>query len=396
MPLSLFQTDAPRAAPNTRVRTPRVCFALPFAQQLLIGGTGSFGGAELRGAIFLKGIARDTTLDVHAVVIGTGTPPSVRTNGIAMHYRPNVPFAEGHQDDGTRSVWADVDADVYVAFGANEATAELARFCLARGRALIVSLASDISFDAFVYENSVEPDPYGMAGHYIWYGMRHATEVVVQTERQQQLLAARVGRTSTLIRNPAPSHTRTVARSAPRYGGRLLWIGRDDPNKRYDEALMLAAALPHRPLIMVCNGIQAVGAALIADLQQRLPNLALADHVALADVDALFRSSDLLINTSVVEGFPNTFLQAGMHGIPIVSMAVDPDGVLGTHGCGKVANGTREDFAHCVEALLTDTTAYAAAAEANVRWVREHHDADTCTAQLQSVVRRVLAGRCAQ
>jgi glycosyltransferase involved in cell wall biosynthesis len=375
---------------------PRVCFSLPYASQLLGGARGYFGGAEVRGATFLRGLAQRGVFDVRVVVIGGAQAPVVGTDGITRHFRPDVPWDVGHQDDATRSVWADVDADVYVAFGANEATAELARFCTARGRAFVLSIASDAAFDAAVYEDSTARDAYSIEGHYIWYAMHHATEVVVQTERQQALFYAREGRPASLIRNPAPSTARSAPRREPAFGGRMLWIGRVDPNKRFPDALALAAALPHRQLIMVCNDINSIGQRSLDELQRALPNLMLADQVALPDIDALFRFSDVLVNTSVVEGFPNTFLQAGMHGIPIASMSCDPDGMLATHGCGCVADGTRADFARAVESLLTDSTAYASAAAANAQWLHERHDAADRVAELATVVHRALTRQTTQ
>ena len=372
-------------------RRVRVCVSLPFARQLMTGTRDYFGGAEVRGATFVFGLAKDPALDIHVVVLGTESAPFVRRDGITVHFRPDVSFYEGHQDDATRSIWGAIDADVYVAFGANEATAELARFCRAHGSVFVLSIASDSAFDAIVHEGSTTRDAYGVPGHYIWSAIHGAHEVLVQTERQQAAFRAMHGRDATLIRNPAPVLERATPRTAPLFGGRLLWVGRVDPNKRYDEALLLAAALPHRPMIMVCNNIVSLGADVITQIEVSLPNVRLADQVALPDVDALFRFSDVLVNTSVLEGFPNTFLQAGIHGIPIVSMAVDPDGMLGTHGCGRVADGTSGGLARSVEALLTEPSSYATAATANVRWLHQRHQPADRIAEFSTVVHRALA-----
>ena len=390
--MSLSLRTASRKPMTVRVTSRRrICFSLPFAMQLLDSGGGYFGGAEVRGTIFLRGIAKDSRLDVHVVVIGPAGPPIVRADGITVHFRPGVPFDEGHQDDAVTSIWAAIDAEIYVAFGANEATSELARFCSAHGSRLLLSLASEASFDPYVYERSTEPDHYGMPGHYIWYGMQHAHDVIVQTERQQALLRTHLSRESTLIRNPAPASVRSPARTAPSHDGRLLWIGRIDPNKRHDAALALAGLLPQRPMTMVCNNIHSVGAPLLAQVQRVLPNLTLLDHVPLSQIDALFREADVLVNTSIVEGFPNTFLQAGMHGIPVVSMSVDPDGMLAVHGCGRVSDGTCAGMSKTIEALLQDRGAYADCAAASARWVHERHGAAERIAEFSVVLYRALS-----
>ncbi len=376
-------------------RRPRVCVSLPYAAQLITGETMYFGGAEVRGTTFLTGLAADGGWDVHAVVIGAPADPVRLPNGVTVHTRPEalcritVPLA-----DPASTVWGKVDADVYLSFGANEASAEVAHFCRAVNRPLVLSVASDAAFDPNVYELSTEVDAYGVAGHFAWYAIAHAHAVIVQTTRQQELFAQRfaerMGREAVLVRNPAPTSTRLPARAKPLNGGRLLWVGRVDPNKRYEEALMLAAALPHRETMIVCNNILSLGEGTIDELQAAMPQVMIADQVDLRDIDRLFRFADVLVNTSVVEGFPNTFLQAGMAGIPIVTMGVDPDGMLSTHGCGRVSDGSSADLARTVDALLADDDAYAAASAACSAWVADRHAPEARVAELAAVLRTVV------
>ena len=385
----------PSSGPNTSspadARRPRVCVSLPYASQLITGASMYFGGAEVRGTTFLNGLAADPAWDIHAVVIGEPAEPIRLPNGVTLHTRPEapcritVPLA-----DPARTVWGRVDADVYLAFGANEASAEVAHYCRAAGRPLVLSIASDAAFDPIVYELSTECDAYGVAGHFAWYAIAGAHTVIVQTERQRLLYAQRFNRQAVLIRNPAPTSTRLPARERPANGGRMLWIGRLDPNKRYEEALMLAAALPHREMIIVCNNLLSLGEHTIDELQGAMPHVMIADQVDLRDTDRLFRFADVLVNTSVVEGFPNTFLQAGMAGIPIVTMGVDPDGMLSVHGCGKVTDGTSEQLAQTVDALLEDTAAYGAASAACSAWVRSRHAPEERVAELADALRRVI------
>ncbi|WP_158514696.1 glycosyltransferase [Gemmatimonas phototrophica] len=366
--------------------------SLPYASQLLTGTAMYFGGAEVRGTTFLNGLAATQAWDVHAVVVGPPAPPMRLANGVTVHTkleapcRITVPLATPAE-----TVWGRVAADVYLAFGANEASAEVAHYCRAAQRPLVLSIASDAAFDATVYELSIVCDAYGVVGHFPWYAINGAHTVVVQTDHQQALYRARYGSDAVLIRNPAPQQGHRPPRTAVANGGRMLWVGRVDPNKRYEEALLLAAALPHREMIMVCNNILSLGEGTIDELQTAMPNLMVADQVALPDIEGLFRFSDVLVNTSVVEGFPNTFLQAGLAGIPIVSMVVDPDGMLSQHGCGRVSDGTSAGMAHTVETLLANDNAYAAAATACSAWVHGRHDASARVAELSAVLAQALA-----
>ena len=59
------------------------------------------------------------------------------------------------------------------------------------------------------------------------------------------------------------------------------------------------------------------------------------------------------MNTSLHEGFPNTFIQAWMREVAVVSLHVDPDGVLSREGVGVHA-GTEQRLAEAVRGLVTD------------------------------------------
>ena len=53
-----------------------------------------------------------------------------------------------------------------------------------------------------------------------------------------------------------------------------------------------------------------------------------AARLSQAEVNALLEHTDLLVNTSDYEGFSNTFIQAWMRRVPVVSLRVDPDRLL--------------------------------------------------------------------
>ncbi len=51
----------------------------------------------------------------------------------------------------------------------------------------------------------------------------------------------------------------------------------------------------------------------------------------------VYASCSLLLNTSLTEGFPNTFLEAWTHGLEIVA-SVDPDGHVASDRFGHVGS----------------------------------------------------------
>jgi len=77
--------------------------------------------------------------------------------------------------------------------------------------------------------------------------------------------------------------------------------------------------------------------------------------VRYADSGAWFDRARVFLNTSSVEGFPNTFLQAWIRGVPVVSF-FDPDGLNRRLQLGAVC-ATLDDMREAIRGLL-DVEAY--------------------------------------
>jgi glycosyltransferase involved in cell wall biosynthesis len=75
----------------------------------------------------------------------------------------------------------------------------------------------------------------------------------------------------------------------------------------------------------------------------------------------LYGRARLLVNTSDIEGFPNSYLQAWVRGVPVVTL-IDPDGVIAREGLG-VAVASPEEFPAAIGELLGDSGKWRAASE---------------------------------
>ncbi len=171
------------------------------------------------------------------------------------------------------------------------------------------------------------------------HGLRHADAIVVQSQRQRDLLARHYGLEGIII----PNFMET--RPAPAPGARrdtVLWVGRLHAIKRPMMFVELARAMPELRFTMVApRTADAALADQVENAARSVPNLEYHGFRPFAEVEEIFTRCRVLVSTSTMEGFPNVFLQALRRGVPIVSF-VDPDDMIARNGLGAVAQSEAE------------------------------------------------------
>lgn len=71
------------------------------------------------------------------------------------------------------------------------------------------------------------------------------------------------------------------------------------------------------------------------------------------EVNELLNKGHILVNTSIAEGFSNTFIQAWMRRVPVISLHSDPDNAIKSNGLGFVSNSF-DQLLIDVKRLMTD------------------------------------------
>ena len=83
---------------------------------------------------------------------------------------------------------------------------------------------------------------------------------------------------------------------------------------------------------------------------ESLPNLTFIGVVPYSEVNDYFARAKLFLNTSDSEGFPNSYLQAWVRGVPVISY-FDPDGLIEALEIGAKVS-SQEEFSVPIKALL--------------------------------------------
>jgi len=169
------------------------------------------------------------------------------------------------------------------------------------------------------------------------FGLRRADAILVQSIEQARTLArcyALPSWVAGMLVEQAPP--------APYCDIDLLWVSNIRELKRSDRALRLAARLPQASIHMVGGPLRGEQPLYreVEHAARAQPNVTFHGRLPYAEASALYGRARLLVNTSDVEGFPNSYLQAWVRGVPVVTL-IDPDGVIERESLGVAVRSAR-------------------------------------------------------
>lgn len=423
-----------------REQVPKLCITSPWNYPLFNPNCQShFGGWEVRIALIAKELARRRNFCVNLIVGDHGQPHVENRDGVTLYTWLGrtiwgIPVPDSGPSGSTRksslagtvgrkvsalltslkgnffqpiplsgrvgpyaispqmvSIYDEVGADIYMVPGNSQFSAEVAFYCRQRGKQFVFLSGSD--FDYFP-EYKLYPDQndmYGVPHALKTYAIETAAVHIVQNERQAALLKEGYGRSSKIIRNPIDTEPLFPPKADART---LLWVGKSDERiKRPLLLLDLARSLPEFEFMVIMNpAVQDIHDECVRRAKE-LPNVTLLERVPFALIESYFANARLHLNTSLFEGFPNTFLQAAKYGVPTISLQVDPGGMLSHHGCGLVCEGDFAKLEAGTRHLMNDRALRDQMGQRALHYVRAHHDKDVIIPKYEQVLNSVLDSR---
>ena len=348
-----------------------------------------FGGAELQQTLLAKALAK-RGFDVSMVVADLGQPEGERWSGVRTlrAYPPDggLPGLRFIHPRWTGLVNAVHRSGAWLRYCscAGLAVGQTALYTRRHPGRVVFRVASNSDC---IPDRLLVPNWRGKKLYE--YGLRHADLVLAQNSEQQLLLQQNYARPSTLVASLVdfdPHHVPLAERNID-----MLWVGNLRQVKRPDLALELASAAPDLQL-QIIGGTQPGEEGYYQQMQrqaQSLANVVFQGLQPYATVNAHMARARVHVNTSDIEGFPNTFLQAWARGTPVVSF-FDPGGVVAEQRLGFIVR-TVAEMRDAVTRLLGDTALWQEYSERCRAYVsRRHGDAavDAYVAALEPLCRQ--------
>ncbi len=327
---------------------PELCLVSPAATPLFYPELGGrHGGAELQLTLLARAlVARGVSVTL--VMGARGQPAEELRDGVRLLAYPHRPGLAGRI--GLQKALVRARCKVYVARALGSTARDVAFHCWRTRRHFVYWIASDMDCEPGLSRRVGGPT---RTPGFRW-ALRRADAIIAQHEGQQRMLRQHEKLASTVIHNALP------ARPAPGEGERPyhLFIGAAFRNKNPLAVLDLAGRHPAESFLWI-GTLEGAPAALRARVERRLAevrNVRRIERVEFDQIDSYFARARTLLVPSLAEGFPNTIVQALWHGVPIVSLNVDPGGMIAAHGLGVAAGGDearwQEGFADLAESRL--------------------------------------------
>jgi len=154
----------------------------------------------------------------------------------------------------------------------------------------------------------------------------------------------------------------------------FLWVSRCQPVKRPHLFLDLVEAVPEHSFEMVCPREDAALWESVAGRAAALPNVRFIEKVPYHEIQRRYDAARVFVNTSEWEGWPNSFIQAGLGRSALLSLAVNPDGIFERFGLGCYAAGDFERLETDARGMISDAAALERMQSGCARFVAEMHD----------------------
>lgn len=342
-----------------------------------------FGGAEVQLFLLARELAKNEKLDINLIVADYGQQSFEKYGGVNII--KSFKFSDPPLIKNVKFLKCliRINADVYIQRTLDPASGIIAIICKLLRKRFIYMVAHDRETDG-EYEKNKDMLKALLAN----LVFKYADVIIVQNTTQKDLLYKNKGRNSFLIKSWYPINDSKTSKN-----NYILWVGRSEQWKRPELFIKLAEHNMCIKFKMICpqafndrGGMHS----LLKKKAMGFENLEFIKYVPFDEVDEYFQKAKIFVNTSIKEGFPNTFLQSAKSGTPIISLNVNPDNFLNESKCGFFCNDDFDEMDRRLNQLLNDVNLYDQMSKDAYKYAKENHDIKKNAKQFYNLIKSEL------
>jgi len=186
------------------------------------------------------------------------------------------------------------------------------------------------------------------------YGMKNVTHPCVQNELQKQLIKKNFNLDTKMFHSGHKIPSEKITKASPKI---VLWVGSFSKRPEYFLQLFDQCKSLNLHFVMISKPASKKNKTMLNTIEQynkQYNNFQWLATVPLEEALSWFNKSSFFINSSELEGFPNTYVQAWLRSVPVLSFGFDPDDTITKNELGWVVK-SHVEAKTIIENALTDT-----------------------------------------
>lgn len=220
------------------------------------------------------------------------------------------------------------------------------------------------------------------------YALTHADKIICQHQNQREAFKKNLNIEARIIKTIYPIEDESQIQN---YESRefILWVSRLEKWKQPEIFVKLTKEFPNEKFLLITNS----NTSDFKDNIGRLYNLEIKEGVAFEGINDYFKKAKIFVNTSIQEGFPNTFVQAAKNKTPIISLNINPEEMLEKYEIGRCANGDLQKFTDDLKEILNNEKLWQEMSENAYHYAKENHDIHKIMEKYKMIFREVISPR---
>ncbi|WP_414468871.1 glycosyltransferase family 4 protein [Methanobacterium sp. ACI-7] len=265
------------------------------------------------------------------------------------------------------------DSDIYFHYG--DSSGILSIFAYLTGKRSIYKIASDVLLDKNLIINEIKEFKSSKFNSRVignWIDIKLSNAICLQNQYQSKMLKKRYNKNGKIIKSHI--EMKDIELNKKSDNPLILWVGSMAEVKQPWLFIELAKMMPSIKFQMI-GGYQG-DPSLYNDVKRQaeeLENFEFLGVVPFEDINYFFSKAWVLINTSMFEGFPNSFLQAWTNYMPVLSINSNPDEVITKYKLGYYSRNL-EQLKEDLSILLNDDDLIKEMGINGRKYVENNHD----------------------
>jgi len=315
----------------------KICFVQAFAYAVFNPASkAKIGGAEVDLYNIANELVKDDRFEVYFLVADFGQK--------SLEIYNNIKVIKGHsQKKNVKNYFlsffkfnkklAQINADIYFTANLSKYVGFTNLYCRIRNKIHIHRTEHQHQVDKLYLLKKILRG----SGRYSFFylGFKNVDYIVVQNEEDREILKRTFNFPCTVIRNSYLIEDLSSSKKR----NFILWIARGKKWKQPEVFIDLAKEFPNEKFIMIMP---------VADdkkyfenvnkIANTVKNLQFIPGVPFSEVYEYYKNARVFVNTSISEGFPNSFNQAMNVATPILSLNINPDDFINKNKVGLFCN----------------------------------------------------------